>query len=68
MMKKKELIEKLEDLATFLTLAASNADKEQHKESRIEPSGRMAAFHEGKKIAFETAYNKIDRILKEAKK
>lgn len=63
----KELIEKLEDLATFFTLAANNAGKKQYKESRLESTGRVAAFYEGKKAAFHTAFNKIDKILKEAK-
>lgn len=64
----KELIEKLEDLATFFTLAASNAEKLQYKESRIEPSGRAAAFYEGKSKAYSAAFDKLDKILKEVKK
>lgn len=67
-MRAKQLIEKLEDLATYFTLAASDADKEQHKESRIEPSGRTAAFYEGKKVAYTAAFNKVDGLIKEAKR
>jgi hypothetical protein len=68
-MEKKELIEKLEDLATFFTLAASNAEKEQKKESELgHDDSRIAAYYEGRKAAFDDAFLKMDRILKEAKK
>jgi hypothetical protein len=63
----KDLIEKLEDLATFFTLAASKTAEEQYKESRLDSSGRLAAFYEGKNNAFETAFKKIDKIIKEVK-
>ena len=67
-MRAKKLIEKLALLATYLTLAASDAEKEQYKENRIDKSGRLAAFYEGRANAYNTAFNKVDDIIKEAKK
>lgn len=66
-MRAKQMLEKLEDLATYFTLAASDADKEQYKESRLDASGRLAAFYEGKANAYNTAFKKVDAIIKEAK-
>ena len=66
-MRAKQLIEKLEDLATFFTLVASNADK-RRKESKTIMSAESLAFWEGKEQAYKTAFNKIDGILKEAKR
>lgn len=61
-MRAKQLIEKLEDLATFLTLAAAEANHEQPKDA-----GFYADFHKGEKKAYNIAYEKLDRIIKEAK-
>jgi len=62
-MEKKKLIEKLEDLATFLTLAAAEANHEQPKDSNL-----YADFHKGEKKAYNAAFEKLDKIIKEAKK
>jgi hypothetical protein len=59
----KTLIEKMEDLATFLSLAAAKANHEQHKDS-----GLYADFHKGEKKAYNAAFEKIDMILQEAKR
>ena len=67
-MRVKKLIEKLEDMATFLTLAANDAEGEQYKESHIDDTGRLAAFAEGRKVAYNNAFVKVDKIIKEAKR
>lgn len=67
-MRAKKMLEKLVDLATFFTLAADNASNEAYKESRLQPHGGHAVFYEGKANAFNTAFNKVDGIIKEAKR
>jgi hypothetical protein len=67
-MRTKQLIEKLELLATYFTLAANDAGNEQYKESRLDSSGRLASFFEGKQSAFLTAFNKLDALIKEVKR
>jgi len=66
----KEMLEKLHDLATYFTLAASDAGRQQKKEARIgtAQNNRLAAFYEGRKAAFNTAFKKVDAIIKEAKR
>lgn len=61
-MEKQKLIEKLEDLATFLALASAEANHEQPKDG-----GLYRDFHKGEKKAYNAAFNKLDIILKEAK-
>ena len=58
----KQLIEKLEDLATFLVLAAAEANHEQPKDNNL-----YADFHKGEQKAYNAAFNKLDAIIKEAK-
>lgn len=65
-MKKQELIEKLEDLATFFTLAALDAEEKQKKRPLYQDPKR--AYYEGKQEAHNIAFNKVEQILKEAKK
>lgn len=66
-MQKKKLIEKLEDLATFLTLAANDAGKESIAAKR---KGQIADAHicDGEAIAYNIAFVKIDKIIREAKR
>lgn len=66
-MEKKELIEKLEDLATFLTLAASNAGEEATT-ARKNRDSIQTSFCVGRKGAFDIAFIKVDGIIKEAKR
>jgi len=63
----KKLIEKLEDLATFLTLAANDADKEAKTAENKSDLGH-SYFHDGKAKAYNTAFNKVDGLIKEAKR
>lgn len=65
-MTKPKLIEKLEDLATFLTLKTSDASK-RRKESKTILSLESLAFWEGREDAYKTAFNKVDALIKEAK-
>ena len=65
-MRAKQLLEKLNDLATYLTLAAKDAAAEQYKETRIESGGYWASYHEGEQSAFKAAFNKVDKLIKEA--
>ena len=66
-MRAKQLIEKLEDLATYLTLAANDAGKEVTvAEKKVDFQG--ASFCNGKETAYKTAFNKVDSIIKEAKR
>ena len=62
-MRAKKLIEKLEDLATFLALASAEANHEQHKDSNL-----YVSFHKGEKKAYNVAFNKVDGLIKEAKR
>ncbi|MCK4785190.1 MAG: hypothetical protein KAV87_15680 [Desulfobacteraceae bacterium] len=62
-MEKKKLIENLEDLATFLVLASAEANHEKPKDG-----GLYADFHKGEQKAYNAAYEKVDKILREAKK
>jgi hypothetical protein len=67
-MRAKQLLEKLNDLATYLTLAANDAEGEQYKESRLcATGGSLAAFAEGRKVAYNNAFVKVGKIIKEAK-
>ena len=67
-MRAKQLLEKLNDLATYLTLAANDAEGEQYKETRLDDTGRLAAFAEGRKVAYNNVFVKVDKIIKEAKR
>jgi len=62
-----ELIEKLEDLATFFTLAASDAG-ESVKAAKKKGNQISISYQEGRKIVFKIAFNKVDAIIKEAKR
>ncbi len=65
-MRVKKLIEKLEDLATFFSLAA--ADAGEHKEaSHLRGEYTAGAIWEGRQVANREAYNKVDKIIGEAK-
>jgi len=64
---KKQLIEKLEDLATFFTLVKTDEEKKSNL-ARTVRNEVSIAFHEGKGIAFDIAFRKVDGIIKEAKK
>ncbi len=68
-MRKKQLIEKLEDLATFLALAAKDSGEEKTKE--IDKGGGSILYNlacwEGKEEAYKTSFIKVDGIIKEAK-
>lgn len=66
-MKAKQLIEKLEDLATFFTLAASNAGEEAKKTEKKGDLGD-SYFHEGEAATNKIAFEKVDKLIKEAKK
>lgn len=56
-MEKKKLIEKLEDLATFLTLAA-NDEGENATKARKDRDSIQTSFCVGRKGAFEIAFSK----------
>ena len=63
----KELIEKLEFLATYFALAARDANgaaKIEEEEKWIE----TAFFCKGKETAFNIAFIKLDKIITEVKK
>lgn len=64
---KKELIEQLELLATFFTLAGSDAG-EQARKAKAGGASKMASFCAGREAAYGVAFLKIDTILKVAKK
>ena len=66
-MRVKKLIEKLEDLATFFTLAASDEGKEATT-ARKNRDSIHTSFCVGRKGAFDVAFKKVDGILKEAKR
>ena len=54
-MEKKKLIENLEDLATFLTLAATSAAT-QANTARKKRNLEHASFNVGRKTAYDTAF------------
>lgn len=66
-MRVKKLIEKLEDLATYLTLAASDAEVKKN-ESRLGERFTTASIWEGRQIASKHAFEKVDALIKEAKR
>ena len=65
-MKKQELIETLGDLATFFTLAAESAVTQANIARKKGNSGH-ASFNTGRKMAYDTAFTKLNGIIKEAK-
>lgn len=66
-MRAKQLIEKLEDLATFFTLAASDATAKSN-ESLLRQNYTAASIWEGRAIASKHAFEKVDALIKEAKR
>ncbi len=65
-MRAKKLIEKLEDLATYLTLAASDASElKEAAEKKVDFQG--ASFSRGRKVAYNNAFQRLHRLIKEAK-
>ena len=66
-MRVKELIEKLEDLATFFTLSASDAG-ESVKAAKKKGNQSSISYYGGREVAFKIAFNKVDGIIKEAKR
>ena len=65
-MRAKEMLEKLEGLATYFTLAASHAGKEATT-ARKHRDSLQTSFCVGRKGAFDIAFNKVDGIIKEVK-
>jgi len=66
-MRIQELIEKLEDLATFLTLAASDA-KKRSNEAALNGDVTHCTLGAGQEGAYKIAFSKVDNIIKEAKR
>lgn len=66
-MRTKKLIEKLEDLATFFTLASNDANKEAIKKAKKGATGD-ALVYEGAASAYNTAFVKVDKLINEAKR
>lgn len=66
-MRVKQLIEKLEDLATYFTLAASDAMVKKN-ESWLRRDYTTASIWEGRAIASKHAFEKVDALIKEAKR
>lgn len=68
-MRAKQILEKLQLLATYFTLAASDAGKEQNKQFVLADSedNILTSFYKGKRQAYNTAFKKVDAIIKEAK-
>ena len=65
-MTKQKLIEALEDLATFFTLAKESATTQTAnalKKREVAP----ASFNLGRKMAYDTAFAKLNVIITEAK-
>lgn len=60
-MRVKELIGKLEGLSGFLAGLYAEANHEQNKDFNL-----YASFHKGEKKAYKIAYEKLDKIIKEA--
>ena len=65
---KKELIEKLEDLATFFTMAASDAGGQAELAKLANVNIKLSSFASGREMAYNVAFLKLNTILKEAKK
>ena len=65
-MTKPKLIEKLEDLASFFTLASRDANMESIKKRKMGASGD-ALVEEGAAGAYHIAFVKVDKLIKEAK-
>ena len=65
-MTKKALIESLGDLATFFTLAGESAVT-QANIARDKGNPGHASFNTGRKMAYDTAFAKINVIITEAK-
>jgi len=65
-MRTKKLIEKLEDLATFLTLAANDA-KKQASDAGNRGDMTECTLRESEAEAYEKTFKKVDGIIKEAK-
>ena len=65
-MTKKALIESLGDLATFFTLAAESAVA-QATIARNKGNSEHASFNTGRKMAYDTAFTKVNCIILEAK-
>ncbi len=65
-MRKKQLIEKLADLATFLALSQNDANKNCEKEKEKEKPN-FANYWAGRESAFNVAFLKVDSIIKEVK-
>lgn len=66
-MRSKQLIEKLEDLAASLALAKEDAERSARAAEQMK-TPLSVSYHEGREVAFETAFKKVDGIIKEAKK
>lgn len=66
-MKKQKLIEKLEDLASFLTLSQSSAEA-QARDAQGMGSVKRASFCSGRGKAYGIVFLKLDGILKEVKR
>lgn len=66
-MRAKQLIEKLEDLATFLTLARNDAGKAK-EEMKEKERFNMSEHWGGREEAYRIAFNKVDGIIQEAKR
>lgn len=66
-MRVKKLIEKLEDLAAFLTLAGSDAGESVKIGKKI-GSQVSISYHEGREVVYKIAFDKVDAIIKEAKR
>ena len=65
---KKELIEKLEGLATFFTMASSDAGGQAELAKLAKVNTKLASFPSGRELASNVAFLKLDTILKEARK
>lgn len=65
-MRAKKLIEKLDDLATFLTLSQNDAGKREKEEEKKENRG-LTSYWAGRESAFNVAFLKVDGLIKEAK-
>ena len=66
-MRKKQLIEKLADLATSLALSRNDANKNCETEKEKEKPN-FASYWVGRESAFNVAFLKVDKIIKEAKR
>ena len=66
-MRTKQLIEKLELLATYFTLASSDANKESIKKRKKGATGDALVL-EGQAAAYNIAFVKVDKLIKQAKR